>query len=435
MAKSNYLTTIAIDSARSAFHFYSMIGDDKGTIAHHIKSYAGGRFDDEFFKKFKDAVEGFAADTPSESVRKVTVVLPDNAVLTDTVRIPTMKGFGQTKKTLDITLGGLYSNYNQLQFISHVAEQNKQYSTFVVAAVQKHVISSIYAACAENKLLVDTLTYASSATVGGAVLLNPKLKNASYLFLDIKDVYAKFIFVAHGRVVGNYTLPFGLEFLRKPRVVQEDMLFDHSFAELTVLNAREKAKSKKLTVMSLDETLSATDAGSEEGNSFEEEIVARDEVVSFDDEEETVSAEGAEGGAEEVADGEGATAEEADLSRASNQKIFVKKAPRKLPKFMLRDIPNAKEEIAYENFRVFVKWALTLMQGNEKLTELGKPEFVCVNLPSDLSHVLDMANWEAEENGISFTRLSGADDDAAISANLELYGGFFPKQIGATGKF
>lgn len=411
MARSNYSTTIAIDTERSVFHFYSMIGNDKSTITHHIKSYAGGQFDENFYTKFKEAVKEFSQDTPSETVRKVTVILPDNAVLTDTVRIPTMKGIGQTKKTLDITLGGLYRNYKDLRVVSHAAEQNRQYSTFAIAAVKKNIISSIYAACSENKLLVDTLTYASSATVGGAVLLNPKLKNASYLLLDIKNVYSRFVFVANGKTVGYYTLPFGLEFLRKPKVMQEDMLFDHSYAELAVLNAREKAKSKKLTVMDL-------------GEEFVDAIV--------DNEDEELS--------EDIADAEDVIADEEAENEETvrpqiTQKIFARKSPRKLPKFMLREMPETEEGIAYENFRVFVKWALTLIHGNEKLTELGKPEFVCVNIPQDLMSVIDTANEEAEESGIIFTRLPSEGGDAAVISNLELYGGLFPKQIAVTGKF
>lgn len=419
MAKLNYSTTIAIDSERSAFHFYTMLGKDKSTIAHHIKSYSGGHLDDAFFAKFKEAVKSFAQDTPSETIQKVTVVLPDNAVLTDTVRIPTMRGVGQTKKTLDTTLSGLYRNYNDLRVTSYVADQNKQYSTFAIAAVKKHIVSSIYAACSENKMLVDTLTYASSASACGAVLLNPKLKNATYLFLDIKDISSRFVFVVNGITVGSYTLPFGLEFLKKPKLVQEDMLFDHSYAELMVLNAKERAKSQKLTIMSLggdisgavseseDETESVEVSSADESTP-EEEISAEDETVA--EEETTV------------------------LHPQFNPKIFIKKSPRKLPKFMLREIPETEEGIACENFRVFVKWALTLIHSNEKLTELGMPEFVCVNLPSDLSFVLDKANEEVEESGISFSLLSGNGEGSAISENLELYGGLFSKQICATGK-
>jgi hypothetical protein len=52
MAKLNYSTTIAIDSVRSTFHFYSMIGNDKSTIKHTVKNYTGVLFNEEFFKKF-----------------------------------------------------------------------------------------------------------------------------------------------------------------------------------------------------------------------------------------------------------------------------------------------------------------------------------------------------------------------------------------------
>lgn len=417
MAKSDYLTTIAIDTERSTFHFYSMIGNDRGTIAHHIKNYTGGHFDEEFFKKFKLAVKEFTADVPSETVRKITVILPDSAVLTDTVKIPTMRGIGQTKKTLGVTLGGLYRNYSELRVLSHVAEQNRQYSTFSISAVQKRIVSSIYAACSENKLLVDTLTFASSAAIGGAVVLNPKLKNGSYVFLDLKDTYSRFVFVANGKATGFYTLPFGLEFLRKDKVTQEDMLFDHSYAELSVLNAREKAKSKKLTVMAFDTEPSDTD----------EELETEDEALETETEEIVAMVD------EETEETE--TDEAANIRPQPTLKLFTRKSPRKLPKFMQREIPETQEGILYENFRVFVKWALTLIHENDRLIELGKPEFVCVNMPSELVGVLDKVNEETAENGITFTYLPYDNVESVVASNLELFGGLHPKQISSTSKF
>ena len=409
MAKSNFSTTISIDTEHSVIHFYSTTGG-KSSFSHYVKSYAGDLFGDEFFKSFKGILKDFANKTPSESVRKVTVVLPDCVVLTDTVKIPTMKGSGQTQKMLDVTLGGLYRNYSDLSVIASLADQNKQYSTFSIAAVQKRIVSSIYAACSENKFLVETLTYASSAAVGGATVLNPKLKNASYLFLDIKDVYSRFVFVINGRTSGYYTLPFGLEFLKNHKVIQEDMLFDHSVAELAVLNAKEKAKAKKLTVL-LDEDI-APDEEAEIEESAETAIYEYDEDEMGDDEEGSIA-----------------------LRNHLNHKTAVRKTPRKLPKFMLRDIPETADEIAYENFRVFVKWALTLIEGNEKLVELARPEFVCVNLPRELEVVLDMANKEIDENKISFINLRGEQEDTSVMANLELFGGLYPKHINTMGKF
>ena len=415
MAKSNYMTTIAIDTNRSAIHFYSMVGNDKSSITHNIKSYAGTKLDESFFERFKDAVKEFSANTPSESIRKVSVILPDSAVLTDTVKIPTVKGSAQTQKMLDTTLGSLYRNYKDLHIIAQMADQNKQYSTIGIAAVQNRIVSSIYSACSENKLLVDTLSFAAASSVAAATLFNSKLKNASYVFLDVKDIYSRFVFVVDGKVMGFYTLPFGLEFLRKPKIVREDALFDHSYAELVVLNARERAKSKKLTVMDYD-------MGSPQ-DAWGESSGGRDLTENYDADADP-----------DVDLDEDAGYEEAVVEKNEKRKLFSKKSSRNLPKFMLREAPDTQEGIIYENFRVFVKWALTLIHSNEKITEIGKPQFVCVNLPTELSRVVDVVNRESSENGITFTHLHGVGDSTVISRNLELYGGLFPSQINSANR-
>ena len=69
------------------------------------------------------------------------------------------------------------------------------------------------------------------------------------------------------------------------------------------------------------------------------------------------------------------------------------------------------------------------------MTEIGKPDFVCVNIPSDLSPVIDTVNEEKDDNGILFRPLHVGETDGSITANLELYGGLFPKVISKTGKF
>jgi hypothetical protein len=414
MAQSNYTTTVAIDAEHSLFHFYSL---RNGKVVHSVRSYGGALFDTEFFDKFKLAVKDFVMENPANGVRKISAIIPDSAVLTDTIKIPNMKGWGQTKKTLDVTLGSLYLNYSELRLVSSAVSQNKQYTTYSIAAVQKRIASAIYTACSENKMLVDTLTYAANATISGVTQLNPKLKSASYLFLDLKDTYARFVFVANGRAVGSYSLPFGLEFLRKTEVVPEDMLFDHTFAELSVLNARETAKSKRLTVL-------APDAVFEEEETDAEESVAEESAVSEDEDTESDGTEDAE---------LTAMAEAVGTGKQPIPKLFKKKA-RKLPKFMQREIPESAEGILYENFRIFEKWALTLIGGNEKLTEIAKPGFVCVNIPDDLAYVLNKVNEEEKENGISFTALPRGNADSAVTSNLELYGGLFPKSISPAGK-
>lgn len=424
MAKLNYNTTISIDTHRSAIHYFSMLGNDASSIEHRIKSYSGMILDDNFFARFKELTAEFVAETPAESVRKVSLVLPDNAIALDTVNVPTMQSRSSTKNALNLALGEIYRNLGELQVQTYLSAQNKQYTTFSTAAVQKKLLTSLYSACSENKLLVDTTTYAAGATVVAAAALNPKLRNATYLFLDFKSTYSRFVFVVNGRAVGFYTLPFGLEFLARPKYVQEDMLFDHTMAELTVLNARERAKAKKQLTVLAEEEPSASDTDGEELFP-EDELIAGDTVE--DDEPD-----------EEEPEGESVIAE--PFSMTSGQqiaapKVMAKKTPRRLPKFMQRTIPETEEGVMCENFRVFVKWALSLVATNEKITQLGMPEFVCVNVPDAIAFVLDAANEEQEENGIEFCRLGGRENNRKVLYNLELFGGLFPKSIHPANKF
>lgn len=442
MAKQNYSIAISIDTKTSTIHSFSIVGKNKNSITHQVKNYSCPYFDDTFFKIFKDTVSDFVKEVPSKSVRKISLILPDNMVAMDTINVPTMRSAAATKRALDATLGEIYRNFGDMKIQSFISAQNRQYTTFSTAAVQKRILTSIYSICSENKLLVNTTTYASSATVGALSALNPKLKNASYLFLDIKETYSRYIFVVNGRAVGFYYLPFGIDFITRPRYIQEDMLFDHTMGELTVLNAKEKAKAKKLTVlaeennegevgMTVSEDSGAKESslqidGAEIVEKVTEENDETDEAEETDEPEETYGTENP-GATEPFSMTVG--------QHIDTPKYMAKKMPRKIPKFMQRPIPESEEEITKENFRVFVKWALSLLGTNEKIVTLGAPSFVCVNLPQNLSEVLDSVNAEKEENGIEFRGIGVDCISPNILSNLDLYGGFFPKMIHPSNKF
>jgi hypothetical protein len=244
-------------------------------------------------------------------------------------------------------------------------------------------------------------------------------------------VYTRFVFVAGGKATGYYILPFGLEFLARGKYVQEDMLFDHTLGELTVLNAREKAKAKKLTVLAEQQEQEEQE---EETPAEPAEPAAPAEPQEPDEDDEEI---------EDIEEPEPAPGVMEMISetfsmnvgqRIVTPKIMAKKTPRRLPKFMQRPIPDTPEGITEENFRVFVKWALTLLASNEKLTNLGKPECIYVNIPQSLSFVLDKANEELEENGVEFRLLDNGEIDANVLVNLELYGGFFPRAINSANR-
>lgn len=419
MLKKSFSTTIYIDTETSTINCTSMLGKDNVSLVHKVKHYSGGHFDETFFKTFGESVAEFAKERPSEFIGKTTLILPDNAVTLDIVNVPTMRKGGATRNALGNTLGELYRNLGELDVQSFIAAQNKQYTTYNVAIVQKELLRTLYSICSENRLLVNATTYAASATVAAASALSPKLKNANYLLIDIKRTYTRYIFVVNGRAAGFYHLPFGLDFLSRPRYVQEDMLFDHSMGELTVLNAKEKAKARRLSVLG--------EAAEYTGTPETEETPAEapaEEPAEPDEEEE-----------EESGSPEPFNLPTADRVTEETPKIMAKKTPRRLPKFMQRPIPESKEEIAQENFRVFMKWALTLIAGNDRITALGAPAFICVNLPEELGFVLDAANAEREEQGIEFRRLGTEEVKGEILGNLELFGGYNPKLIHAANKF
>ena len=396
-------TVIAIDRRRGALHYYSMLGDDRTSIVHRVKNYAGEAFTEEFYQKFRDALAGFVEDQPSEKPRKVAIIVPDDAVSLDTVRLPLLRSSRHIQNALNIKLNDVYQNHDDLRILTNQAEKNKQYCSFNVVAIQKSIVNSISAACAENKLLVDTLTYSSASVISAINALYPKMKNDSYLFLDIKDIYSRFIFVAGGRAVGFYTLPFGLEFLGSPKFIQEDMLFEHSLSEITVLNAREKAKAKKLTMM--------------------RELQVNTEEAELDTELDSED--------EPIDDGVGLQSPIAMPSEGatplSNGKFLPKKTPRKLPAFMQRPIPETHEGIVQEKFRTFVKWGLGVLHANPQLTSIGMPKYISVNLPPEYQYVIDNLASEEKESGIQFQRFTAYDDDPELAFHLELFGGLNTK--------
>ena len=254
--------------------------------------------------------------------------------------------------------------------------------------------------CELHHVGVQCVTFATNSMVNGAMALNPKLKNTSFLLLDIKDNTARFAFVAKGKTVGYYSLPFGHNVLYKSRVASEDLLFNHSAGELLVLNAKERAKARQLTT--------------------EEAFVGANTAAETSEEEAERSFTVQEGGAYEPRVLENAP----------------KKQPRKLPKFMLRDTPQGKEEFIYENFRVFLKWTLDLIQGNSAITAFGAPEKVYVNMPKEYEFLYNKINAREAENKIAFAPLlPNGEKNEQIDNNLELFGGFYVKQYNRINNF
>lgn len=389
---------IAIDTDTETIHFYLAGSGQKPN--HLVANYRANPFDEAFFEKLGKILKSYQQKNPAAPLTKVSLVLPDHVFLSDTMNIPAI-GKKAMENSLEVAISAIYKNKKELKYRTYPLAQNKQFATYGLVGMRKDLIARFTGVCEENQISVQNITFAANAAVNGAFTLNPKLKNGTFLLLDIKENASRFAFVNKGRTVGSYGLPFGYSMLYKTRLAAEDLLFDHASAELLVLNAKEKAKAKQLTIMG-EEVLNDPD---------EQDLQERTEAASVFGEDEVLGA---------GISGEG------------------KKAGRKLPKFMLRDTPSDREGFVYENFRIFMKWALDLIAGNPEITAQGAVGTVYVNLPGDFDFLYERINAEESENKVKFLPLvtgAGFDASAAGAKALELLGGLYVKQFNKINNF
>ena len=308
--------------------------------------------------------------------------MPDQLFLLDMVSVPMIHRKAM-QHSLSLAIESVYKNAEDLSLVTYAVQQNKQVATFGLAGARRDLLDQVRQTFADSGVAVTGITFASNAMVNGAFALNPKLKGDTFLLLDIKENYSRFAFVVRGCTMGYYDLPFGHEMLYKSRLAEEDMLFDHRAGELLVLNAKERARAKQLTM---------------EG-----------EIPSGQTGEETTTSQGRDG--------------------------TLRKVPRKLPKFMQRPVPQSQDDYLYENFRIFIKWALDLIGNNRDIVSLDKLDTVYVNMPAEYSFLFDVVNKRRESHGVTFAPLLSNGIEMTTAKNLELYGGFFLGQYNEANTF
>lgn len=370
MFESPLTAVISLDADTETVHFYTESAGQKPK--HLAAGFRSPRFDEDLFQRLDKLLKGYMQKNSAVPLAKTSLVLPDHLFLQDLINVPTI-GKKAMEHSVELAVGAVYKNKKELQYNTYPVAQNKQVTTYGLVGVRKDILERLRSVCAANQVNVQNVTFAANAMVSGAMTVNGKLKNATFLLLDIQEKRARFAFVNKGKTVGSYRLPFGSNMLYKSRLAAEDLLFDHATGHLLVLNAKEKAKAKQLTMMG-EEVLVDADAQELTGES---------------------SAAPAENG----------------------------RTGRKLPKFMQRETPNTSEGFVYENFRIFVKWALNLIANNSRITALGEIDTVYVNMPSAYQFLFDMVNAEEAENKVKFLPLV-----AGGVGDLDLFGAFHVKQ-------
>lgn len=375
--------------------FYSAVAGDKSSIQMESKQFKSKPFSDEFYREFTKFLSDYSTAKPSFAGKaaKVTILVPDTLILTDSVNIPGV-GRKSLENLTNVAIGARYRNLAELRYNKYVSTSNKQYSTVNLVVVRQKLLQGLYTCCSGCNMFANVLTFEANAIVDGAIALNGKLKNGTYVLADIKEGYSRLCYVVKGNTVGCFDLPFGFGILHDNKLTPENMLFDHPTAELAVLNAKEKAKAKQLTMAGADVNAESPEgAEPQEAESFDAE-------VSFSNDANTVQ-------------------------RQVQIKTLPKKTPRVLPKYMQRPLPETPEGYEYENFRIFTKYILEFINGNPRLREMGAVDTVYVNMPTRFDHLYDTVNQEKQENGVEFVSLGLDREKDLIARHLELYGGLY----------
>ena len=351
----------------------------------------------------------FLADKTLSSP-KVVLVLPNSCVGTDIISVPVIKR-AKTDLALETSMTDLYPFRKDYSIKKRLISSTKNLATYEIVMLDKHIQNNIYKAFSEYKLYPKNTTYLANTTLNAVLALRPKTRKSTFIFMDIKENHTNVVISMNGGTVGFQTLNFGLNALKDYEVVEEYNLVDNSLAEVAVINAIEKAKNKRMTIIEDDDE-----------DLIDEQAIKVNESLNHD--------------AQTLENSEAETVIPAEITAtdsAPKQKTYVKKV-KKLPKYMLRPIPETPEGFVVENFRLFLKRLLLIKMQMEHTEYYVAPEFALVNLPDKYAYVIEETN--KEDNGLTLKYYNPTKDgNVNITDNLELYGALFTSTFNKTNNF
>lgn len=434
-------------------------------------------FTEEFFQEAQTLLEEYFVKKPSLLNLPAYVLLPNNAVGFETFNLPNMPR-PKMVQALDVELSNLYEGKQKNKKINRFQlAQNKQYTTFGALYFDKKLIAQIYKLLTDIKVFPKETTYSGNALLNSVYSFAPKTRGKSFVFADVHLDYTEIAVSSKGKTLGTAIIPHGTALLKTDKIELEYMQTDHEVGEIAVINARETARAKSLTLSDVEPSTIPEGATVEDyavdaqeqaveysGSATLAEAAPQGDSLQIDIYDETAqagrknsaeddrAAENAEGGAENASsaatDESPATAdefyeseeeeakrlEEIAKNKLKKTKVY-RKMPKRYPKFMVREQPETETGFLYENWRIIMKWILLYARQAELSEYTASPEYILVNMPAELYPLLDIAN-EEQGNGLQFRPFSAADKfSAEIKGNLNLYGGLFAKHYNKNHNF
>ena len=384
-------------------------------------------FSDEFFSETQLLLEEYFMKKPSLANLSAYVVLPDQAVAFETFNLPNMPR-AKLQQAFETELANEYEGRQKSRKINRfMLAQNKQYVTVGAVFFDKNLIARIYKLLTDVRVFPKETTYSGCALLSGALNFAPKLRGKSFVFADMHLDYTEIAVSSKGKILGFAIIPHGTSLIKTDKVELEYMQTNHEVGEIAVINAREVARAKALTLADEEPDPSVIPEGATiEDYAVEPPAPAAAEEAEAEEEGQSgavktaaeaaagsseVRAEAAEG-AENPAEGAEPAAEGAEGAAGDDE-------------FFESEEEEAKR-LADENFRIIMKWILLYARQAELSEYTASPDFIAVNMPSELYHLLDAANEEQGETGLQFRPFTAADKlSAEIKGNLNLYGSLF----------
>lgn len=344
----------------------------------------------------------------------VTLVVPDALVTLDLITLPTIakRAMADAFRT---EFRNQYKNHDALLSHAVAVQSNKRNTVYLLTLIKKEWIAQFRQVLMGYGLRLEKTVSASAACCEQLYADHSKWHRSTLLFLDVRKESAHIVLYDKGRMSGFASLPFGKNALCDDRVVNEYDLYTHDIADLAVINARERAKSTRLT-MAVDLENESIDNELPEGALTPSEAMpmSRQEVLEMAQEMQAEEAQ------QEEDDYEEASVEVVtEAATAAQVKRYVKKS-RKLPVFMQRSVPETSQGMVCENFRAFQIRLLQYVRTCHLTETLPDPEFVVVNLPQEYAFLIDALNQQ-EDNKIEF-RLLATEGRHVQTELLEMYG-------------
>lgn len=400
-------------------------------------------FSDLFFAEMGAELRAYFKENrgKAEKERNVCVVLPDETVGFETFRIPNMQRV-RMQQAFETELQNLYGDRLKTQKVNRfVLAKSKQYTVYGVYYFDKHITSELYRVLAECRLTPRVATYEGNALLNFVYESSFRLRGKSFLFADVREDCTVISVSSKGRTLGVAKIPHGLSLLNPAQLESEYMRVNHDAGEIAVINAREIARARSLTLSEADsEAASAEErqAYAPSQGSPDEPSALSENAAQTDAETERWNASAAEEAPREnsvSSEREEETEEEQRSVQLRPGKVFHK-TPKRYPKFMTREMPETEEGFLFENFRILAKWLLLYGQQAVRSDYIASPEYILVHLPERYRFLLDKMNEEADENSLKFRAFTVADRLSDKFQNyLDLIGGKFAKQFNKHSNF